>query len=129
MQLTEAAALRAYARMMNTLNIEALEPILSDDLVYESQTVFQPLESKQAFLEYMTSKLQSISRANATVYAEMGNIAAYGSNQPCVILAQNDRTNLVAVVIAKVRENRLERLDLCVVPPPQAAERSAEYPT
>jgi len=127
-KLSEAAALRAYAGKMNTLSSDALEPMLSDDFVYESQTVFQPLASKQAFLEYMTLKLQSISRANTFVYAEMGNIAAYGSNQPCVILAQNDKSHLVVFVIAKINENKLKRLNLCVVPPSKAAERSGEYP-
>jgi len=39
MPLTEEAALRAYARMMNTLNAECLEPLLADDFTYESQHV------------------------------------------------------------------------------------------
>ena len=129
MQLTEDTALRAYAKMMNTLKIEALEPLLADDFTYESQSVFQPLESKQAFLDYMLPKLQTIQRANATVYAEMGTVAAYGRTQPCVILAQNEKTNLVALVLTKTDGKALKRLDLCIVPPPQAAERSGEYPT
>lgn len=43
MPLTEEAALRAFAKMMNTLNAEFLEPLLADDFTYESQHVFQPL--------------------------------------------------------------------------------------
>jgi len=128
-ELTEAVALRAYAKMMNTLSAEPLEPLLADDFVYESQAVFQALASKQAFLEYMIPKLQTIRRSNATVYAEMGTVAAYGKNQPCVILAQSDKANLVALVLAKTQGSKLSRLDLCIVPPPQAAERSGEYPT
>jgi len=115
--------------MMNTLSAEPLEPLLADDFAYESQTVFQALESKQAFLEYIIPKLQTIRRSNATVYAEMGTVAAYGKNQPCVILAQNDKANLVALVLAKTHGSKLSRLDLCIVPPPQTAKRSGEYPT
>lgn len=91
MPLTEEAALRAYAKMMNTLNAECLEPLLAEDFTYESQHVFQPLESKQAFLDYIRSKLIAIKQAKTTVFAEMGTVAAYGKNQPCVILAQNDK--------------------------------------
>lgn len=128
MQLTEEEALRAYARMMNTLNADCLEPLLADDFTYESQHVFQPLESKQAFLDYIRPKLITIQQANATVFAEMGTVAAYGKIQSCVILAQNDRANLVGLVLAKVDGGLLKRIDLCIVPPPQAAERSGEYP-
>lgn len=128
MPLTEEAALRAYARMMNTLNAQCLEPLLADDFTYESQQVFQPLESKQAFLEYISPKLQVIQQAKATVFAEMGAVAAYGKNQPCVILAQNDKANLVGIVLAKTDGEFLKRLDLCIVPPPQTAKRSGDYP-
>jgi hypothetical protein len=113
MKLTEHTALQAYARMMNTMSTESLEPLLAE----------------QEFLDYMVPKLKTIVRAKATVYAEMGTVAAYGRQQPCVILAQNEKNNLVGIVLAKVAGNKLKRLDLCVVPPPEAAERSGEYPT
>jgi len=127
-ELTEVVALRAYAKMMNTLSMEPLESLLADDFTYEAQTVFQALESKQDFLEYIIPKLQAIRRSNATVYAEMGTVLAYGKDQPCVILAQNDKANLIALVLAKTHGSKLRRLDLCIVPPPQAAVRSGEYP-
>lgn len=114
---------------MNTLSVEPLEPLLADDFVYESQTVFQALESKRLFLEYIIPKLQTIRRSNATVYAEMGTVTAYEGNQPCVILAQGNKANLVAFVLAKTQGGKLRRLDLCIVPPPQAAVRSGDYPT
>jgi hypothetical protein len=128
MPLTEEAALRAYAKMMNTLNADRLEPLLAEDFTYESQHVIQPIESKQAFLDYIRPKLVTIQQAKATVFAEMGTVAAYGRNQPCVILAQNNKTNLVGLVLAKVEGERLKRIDLCIVPPPQAAKRSGDYP-
>lgn len=128
MDLSKVDALRAYARMMNTLSVGALEALLADDFTYESQTVFQALDSKQAFLDYIRPKLQTIARANAPVFAEMGMVSAYGENQPCVVLAQNDKSKLVGLVLAKVRGNKLLRLDLCIVPPPETAERSGEYP-
>lgn len=129
MSQNEELALRAYAKMMNTLDPQCLEPLLADDFIYESQHVFQPLESKQAFLDYIRPKLDTIRRAKATVYAELGTVWAYGTTRPCVILAQSDRENLVGLVLATVKGASLKRIDLCVAPLPQAAQRSGEYPT
>lgn len=128
MPMTEESALRAYAKMLNTLNVDCLEPLLAEDFTYESQWVFQPLKSKQAFLDYICLKLKTIQEAKATVFAELGTVSAYGKNQSCVILAQNDRDNLVCLVLAKTDEKKMKRLDLCIVPPAHAAERSGEYP-
>ncbi|MDD5092580.1 MAG: hypothetical protein PHQ23_16905 [Candidatus Wallbacteria bacterium] len=129
MKLTEKAALCAYAKMINTLSIDLLEPLLAEDFAYESQKVLQPLKSKQAFLEYMVPKLQTISSSGTQVFAEMGTVDAYCKSQPCVILAQNNKSNLVAIVLAKVDAGKLKRLDLCIVPPPHTAQRSGDYPT
>lgn len=129
MQLTQYDALRAYAKMMNNLNVDPLEPLLADDFIYESQAVFSALESKQAFLDYIRPKLQTIQNTGAKVFAEMGMIsAAYRGQQPCVVLAQYSQENLVALVLARTTGSKISRLDLCIVPPPQSAERSGEYP-
>ena len=128
MDLTQSEALRAYAKMMNTLSVTPLEPLLADNFTYESQTVFSALESKQAFLDYIRPTLETIQKAGATVFAEMGMVFAYGKHQPCVVLAQNTKDNLVGLVLASVSDSKLSRLDLCIVPPPQSAERSGEYP-
>lgn len=128
MALTQHEALCAYARMMNSLNADLLEPLLAEDFAYESQMVFTPLESKAAFLAYIRPKLETIRSAGAQVLAEIGTVAAYGSDRPCVVLAQGSKENLVGIVLAEVHGEHASRLDLCIVPPPQAAERSGEYP-
>ena len=125
--LTEVEALRACARMMITLDPAYLEALLAEDFVYESQNVLQPSESKQEFLEYIYPKLKTIREANAKVFAEIGTVSAY-ENQPCVIRAQNDKDNLVALVLVKLEGQLIKRLDLCIVPRPQTAKRSGEYP-
>ena len=124
----EIAGLRAYAAMMNTLDPDRLEPYLMEDFVYESQAVFQPLESKQAFMNYITAKLDTVRENKSTVYAELGRVSAYGREQPCVILAQNTPDNLVGLVLAKCENGKLSRLDLCVVPSAHEAKRSGDYP-
>ena len=129
MPLTEEAALRAYARMLNTLNAECIQPLLADDFIFESQQVLQPLESKEAFLEYIHGKLETIRRVHATVFAEMGTVDTFRHSQPCVILAQNDRDNLVGLALAQTDGELLKRIDLCIIPAPQSAKRSGDYPT
>jgi len=129
MPLTEEDGLRAYCKMLNSLRVDAIEHLLADDFIYESQQVIQPLASRQQFLDYIRPKLETIARIKATVCAEMGSINAYGRHQPCAVLAQGDKSNLVGIVIAKVSGDKLARLDLCIVPPPEAAPRTGDYPT
>ena len=128
MELTQLEALRAYARSLNTLTAEPLEPLLADDFTYESQSVLSALESKEEFLNYFRPKLQTIATSGSAVFAEIGMVSAYGGRQPCVVLAQGKRESLVGLVLAKVQDGMLKRLDLCIVPPPQSAERTGEYP-
>jgi hypothetical protein len=125
---TEDDALRAYAKMMNTLSVGDFGELLAEDFTYESQNVFSALTSKQAFLDYIQPKLQTVASAKATVYAEMGRVSAYGRDRPCVVLAQNDLNNLVGLVLSEFSGGKLKRLDLCVVPSPHTAKRSGEYP-
>ena len=124
MKLTQSDALREYAKMMNTLNPDEFEGILADDFSYESQYVLSALESKQEFMDYIRKKLKAVAKNNITVFAEMGTI----QRRPCVILAKHEKNNIGAVVLAKVKDNRLIRLDLCCVPRPQDAIRSRDYP-
>lgn len=125
---TEVVGLRAYAAMMNTLDVSRLEPHLAEDFVYESQWVLQPLETKQAFLEYMEGKLETLRQHDVAVYGEMGEVEAYGRKQQCVVLAQNSRSELVGLVMAKADGAMLNRLDLCMIPPASESARTGDYP-
>jgi hypothetical protein len=120
-------ALRAYASMMNALDSSKLEPLLSDDFHYASQMVLAEIESKQEYLEYIKPKLEVVRASGTNVWAEMAMLT-HSFPGPCVVLAQGDKENLVALVLAKVKGERIERIDMCIVPTPQSAKRSGEYP-
>lgn len=120
--------LRAYARMLNSLSYARLAPVLHSHFQFASQAVFSEVHGKQEFLEYMKPKLEAIAKGGSPVFAEMGSVSAYGKRQPCVILAQGTRENLVAVALGQEREGRLARIDLCIVPSPAQAVRTGEYP-
>ena len=125
--LTEDDALRAYASMINTLDFSHLEPLLADSFHYTSQRVFDEISSKEEYLDYIAGKLETIKASGHRVYAEMGLLDT-GCPGPCVVLAEGGKDELVAVVVAKIEGDKIERLDLCIVPRPESATRSGEYP-
>ena len=125
--LSIETALRAFASMMNTLDSSKLEPLLAVDFHYASQMVFAEIESKQEYLDYITPKLETVRASGSKVWAEMATLT-HGFPGPCVVLAQGDKENLVAVVLAKVRGDFIERIDMCIVPTPQSAKRTGDYP-
>ena len=128
MHLSEADALRAYARMMNTLDSSQFERLLADDFHFASQLVLDEITSKDEFLAYIRPKLETIARSGSPVFSEMGEWDAYGGG-PCVITAQGTRDNLVGTAVAKTLNGKITRIDLCIAPPPQTARRTGEYPS
>jgi hypothetical protein len=125
--LTQLDALRAYARMMHHLSADHLEPLLADDFHYASQWVFAEITSKQEYLNYIRPKLEAIRHSGARVWAEIGNLTEHPGG-PCLLLAQVEKDNLQATVLATVVDGKIQRLDMCAVPSPQAAKRTGEYP-
>lgn len=127
MTLTKEQALRAYASMMNTLDVSRLEPLLAEDFHYASQWVFAEIESRTAYLEYIVPKLDAIRRSGSATWAEIGWLDQEFPG-PCVVMAQGDKNNLIAVVLVEVDGEKIKRLDLCGAPSPQSARRTGEYP-
>ena len=125
--MTVEEALRAYAAMINTLDISKLEPYLSKDFRYTSQMVLSDIVSKHDFLNYMGGKLATIRNSGSKIWAEMG-IDPEGFPGPCVILSQGEKENLVGVVLATVEADLIKQFDLCIVPTPRSALRTGEYP-
>ena len=120
-------SLRAYASMMNALDSSKLESLLSDDFHYASQMVLSEIKSKKEYLDYINPKLEVVRASGTKVWAEMAMLTNSFPG-PCVVLAQGDKENLVALVLAKVKGDQIERIDMCIVPTPQSAKRSGEYP-
>lgn len=111
--------LEAYARMINMLDPSQFEPLLEDDFCYASQNVFEEITSKSQFMAYIAGKLKTLGSmgGKAKVWAELGYLRR-GFPGPCVVLAQGEKKDLIAVVLAKVENRKLLRLDLCIVPSP-----------
>lgn len=125
--LTIEDALRTYAAMMNTGDVCLLEPLLADDFHYASQWVFAEIGSKAEYIEYIKPKLAAVKASGQRVWAEIGHLDRELPG-PCVVLAQGERDNLVALVLAEVKAGQIKLLDLCGAPSPYSARRSGEYP-
>jgi hypothetical protein len=78
-------------------------------------------------MAYLKPKLEAVKLSGNRVWAEMGTLNGDFTG-PCVLLAQGDKDNLVAVVLAQVEGDSISRLDMCIVPTPQSAVRSGNYP-
>ena len=85
------------------------------------------MNSKDEFIQYKRPKLETIKKSKTPVFAELGVCPAYGHTD-CLIMAQGDKSNLLGVAYASVDEGKICDLALCIVPTPDAAERSGIYP-
>ena len=128
MKLTEIDALRAYARMMNTLDASHLEPLLEDDFRYSSQWMVGELVSKQEYLDFIKPELLAIKQSGSRVYAEIAIIQAWGHSE-CVVTAEGEKENLIATVFAHVNHGKIRRIDMCNTPSPAETMRTGEYPS
>ena len=127
--LTQHEALKAYAKMLNTLDTKHIEHLLADDFRFTSQQVLTDIVGKEEYLDYMKGKLLTLaSRSENTVFAEMAKIRSFTEDKACIVAAQGSKDNLVATILCKVHGDKLVQVDMCIVPTPQSAIRSGFYP-
>lgn len=118
---------RKIATAYNTLNPDVFTDLIADDFTYESQHVFEPMNGKETFLEYINGKYNTIKRTGALVYAEIG----YYEDAPCIIMAQGDKENKGALLFIELTSegDKVKRMDMCGIAPNwSSAKRTHEYP-
>lgn len=127
MALSEYDAIKAYARMMNTRNLEHFEPLIADDIELNSQVQSEPVQGKQGFLDYLVNNLEKIAD-DAQVWAEIGAIHKSGRTRPCAVLSQYSRENMVASATVEIKDDKVKRLNLFFIPAPEEAKRTGDFP-
>ncbi len=120
-------ACRGFARMMNTIDVSHLTPWLADDITYSSQWVFASISGKEAYLDYITQKLEAIRKGSRPVWAEIAHTEAFSAG-PCVVLAQGTKDNLVSTLLLKLQDGKIINMDMCAVPTPNECRRTGEFP-
>ena len=124
------------------MNPEVIEPYLAEDVVYESQQVFSALIGKEEVFDYLKGKMQTIKNNSpqSKVYAEVGycgsqegyNVQVWSASEgkPCVLMAQGNPNEVLALVLLETEEAKIKRVDICTVAPhPSTATRTGEYPS
>lgn len=122
----QAYAAKACAIMWNTLDVAVFQPLLADDVVYESQNVLTPLGGTRAVSDYLKGKIATLVKAGPS-YKPHAELGVY-QGQHCVTIAQGEEEP-VAVILFAVRDDKIKRVDLCsIAPRPQDVDRSGVYP-
>lgn len=118
----------AYARMINSLDVTQIEPFLEEDTVYESQMVNTPLEGRQEILKYLRGKLITMSKLDPASQpkGEMAFMDETYVGRPCVILHQGGKE--VGLALCKVSKGKLKRIDLTILPGPESANGTGQFP-
>lgn len=120
-------ACRAFARMMNTLDSSHSLPWLEEDCKYTSQWVKESINGSAAYLTYLRGKLNSIKRTGRRVWAEIAYTDVLGT-EPCVMLSQTTRDNLVAMLLLKINEGKISEMKMCNVPSMNEYRMTGEFP-
>jgi hypothetical protein len=123
----QLAACRAYATMVNRLDYKELEPWLHDDLIYESQWVFEEMRGKKRYARYIRGKLKTIRKMGIKTWAEIALTNAFGTGY-CVILGQGSEEGWKATLLVQMLDGKIKRMDMCCVPSPHECRRTGEQP-
>lgn len=128
----EIELLRYLAKSWNNLDVSFIEEILTDDFIYESQWVLNPLVGKQQFLSYLNAKFSAIKKVRNTQIMTVSAEMAFHkdiSERPCLILSQitNEGFRQVSVLVESVG-NKMKRIDVCFIPDPTDAILTGEIP-
>ena len=117
--------LKLIAKSWNSLDISFIEAALADDLIYESQWVLIPIESKKSYLSYLNSKFQAI---KAVMDSEPMNITAELTlhpsmqNKPGIVITQVTKDGIRQVsLLIKIQKSKIKRIDVCFIPDPAEA--------
>jgi len=132
--MNEAQLLMEYAKCWNNLDVSYIEPYLDENLEYTSQWVFETMQGKNTYLNYLKGKFAAIRRniANNQINADIGFFrggAFSFSDRPCLVIKQflNGNVNKVCILI-KADNGKIVEIAMCGIPHPDGAELFEIYP-
>ena len=125
--LTTREALTAYATMINTGDPSALAPLLAPDFTYTSQNVLTDMVGKDAYLEFMAAKFETMRNAGLMPMADLAYRPGYGHVE-CAVLWQGTPPVPQCLVYADVVGEHLKAIHLCIVPAPESAKLLGLWP-
>ncbi len=132
MQYTESQLLVQLAKCWNNLDVSFIQNHLANDITYESQWVFTPIQGKANFLPYLNSKFQAIKIAvqqgEMQVSAELA-IHPSLTSKDCLVLTQTtSQEDVVVLIVIELLDDLISRIDVCFIPDPDNAILSGIQP-
>lgn len=103
-----------YAKAWNTLDPYEFIEVLADDVVYDSQYVLESLHGKETFRQYIQSKMSAVANSNAIVKCDVGETTQSVDKTPCALLFQSNTTTPDAIILFKITEEKVSKIDLCI---------------
>jgi hypothetical protein len=122
-KLTEKQALVQLSKSWEYFDMKFIDSFLDNDVIYESQVVMQPIKGKWGVLRYYHDKFNAVSKSVRTDDMKISAFVGYLpslNDRPCMVLTQTtENIDRAAVVLITVEDNRIKRIDLCIVPDPK----------
>lgn len=122
MKINDKFLLQQLVKCWNNLNTNHIEQYLSEDVIYESQYVLNPLVSKTEVLEYLRGKFKTIIHKMRSelilLNATIGYLPSMNMRS-CIVLSQiiGDKLHQSTVLI-EIKNSRISRIDICMIPEP-----------
>jgi hypothetical protein len=133
--MNELDLVREISKGYNRLNISYFIPILSDNVVYESQSVLSSITGKKDVVDFLDAKFRTVKDSGDVVFAEIAYWGKkkneFGENigRPCILMSQGSKENIGAVIVLEIISEKVNRIDICTVAPRwQMMMRTNEYP-
>ena len=115
------------AKAYNKLDAGFISSIASEDLYYNSQAVYAPLEGKDEVMDFLYKKFRTVRDSGHPVFAELAYLVTLPSRdllcmdeikgRPCIILSQDTKENKTALIDVKVSRNKVTEICICTVTP------------
>ncbi|MDY0029782.1 MAG: nuclear transport factor 2 family protein [Pseudobdellovibrionaceae bacterium] len=112
--MTENEAALAYVSAWKNYDPMAFLNLLSEDVTYNSQWVFEEMKGKEKFVDYFTGKLETVKRANMPVRAIMGKTTRSFPDRDCVLLFQSKTDAPDALVLFEISGDLISKVDMCI---------------
>jgi len=103
---SKAEILKIYAACWNSLDSSKLKIFLHEEVEYNSMWVFETIVGKQAFIDYLSGKLNTLKlqKANTKIVAKLSMSSEWTSHVlvPCLVITQqfqNGTTQKVSLFI------------------------------
>ena len=127
-------AARAWAQAYNSFDIADLEPLIDTKFSYTSMWVLGDLEGRDAYLDYLRGKLETIRNGDSSVVAEVAETRRYPMYQmpeePYVYARQEgDEQTVEAVVLFTTNtDGSISKIVMTGIPIPVTVLRNGDIP-